>query len=104
MDNDNFKSKLYSFMYQAVRVGSSSGAVGGIEKLRNSTDEIAKLIRELIIYEAGEIGNKIQEALKTPFKTIEKDVEALEGRVDELQEEVAKLWMGGDSKKKEEEE
>jgi pyruvate-formate lyase len=96
MENHEFESKLHSFMHQALRAAANPSAVG-LEKIRGATDSMARLLRDLTKYEAGEVGNCVQETLENSFIKIGADIERLEGRVDELFEEVAKLWIKDDS-------
>lgn len=96
MENSEFKSKLHTFFNQALRFASTTSA-SGMGRVREATDRMAEILREMAKFEAGEVGNCVQESLENSFLTIGADIERLEGRVDELFEEVAKLWIKDDS-------
>ena len=87
-----FEDKLYTSLYQVMRASGIGLSVKGMDQLNTASRDMAKLLKEKVVFEAGEIANKVQENMVESFKSVEKDDERLEDRVTALQEEVAKLY------------
>ncbi|GAF71286.1 unnamed protein product [marine sediment metagenome] len=96
---DDFKDKLFTYMNQTIRAGLPGLNVRGFEQLRGATSSLAQLIEDMIVFEAGEVGNAVQKEVHKAFNKVAADMEAgheeINKRLDTMQEEISKLWELG---------
>jgi len=101
-----FSEKLYTYMYGTLSSMGINPNLGGMERLRTSTEELAKCFSGMAKAEAIEVAVTVQTAVEKACDAIEVDVQRLGDKImdydsklkelgkkiDDLTEEVAQLY------------